>query len=296
MIKRPPLAFTVNPLDRGGNHRADSEWISSHAAADRARYLALREGEALLQNGHILWLHPMERAALKPADEAVFLGLQDGAPRFAVELAENAKPPAGAFENVRRTAHHLAPEEAGIIAHARSLLEWRKRHLFCAVCGAQTRYAEGGAKRECAACGADHFPRVDPVAIMWVTRGGRALLGRQSPWPPGVYSALAGFVEPGETLEDACRRETFEEAGVRVGAVRYVESQPWPFLSSLMIGLSAEAESGEIKIDPREIEDARWFSRDEIAAALDGRGGDLVMPPSAAIARRLAERWIDGEL
>lgn len=296
MIKRAPLAFTVNPLDRGGNYRADPGWISSRVDAEETRFLALRNGAPLLQNGHILWLHPREQMGLEPDGEAVFLGTEGGAPRFAVEVCGEAEPRAGGFEDVRGAAHKLPPEEAGVIAHARSLLEWRKRHVFCAVCGAQTRQADGGARRQCTSCGAEHFPRVDPVAIMWVTHNGEALLGRQSPWPAGMYSALAGFVEPGETLEEACRRETFEETGVRVGAVRYVESQPWPFPSSLMIGLSAQAESHEIVIDPREIEDARWFSREDIAAALAGGGGDLVMPDSAAIARRLAERWIANDL
>lgn len=296
MIKRPPLAFTANPLDRGGNNRADSGWLYAAGARDDARYMAFRQGQILLQNGHILWLHSDDASALPANDEAVFLGLSDGAPRFALDLADSAASSEGEFEDVRMTAHKLFPEEAGMIAQARSLLEWRARHAHCAVCGAETKQAEGGGKRVCVYCEAEHFARVDPVVIMWITRGDEALLGRQGYWPGGVYSALAGFIEPGETIEAACRRETMEEAGIEIGGVRYVESQPWPFPSSLMIGLHADAVSAEIRIDPRELEDARWFTRDVVAAALEERSDELNVPPSAAIARRLAERWIAGDL
>ena len=153
----------------------------------------------------------------------------------------------------------LPPEELGMLAQARSLLQWHERRTYCSNCAAKLEIADAGYRRHCPGCGMDHFPRTDPVAIMVVRHQGHILLGRQSSWKPGMYSALAGFVEPGETIEDAARREVFEEAGVRVGAVTYVTSQPWPFLSNLMIGLIGDAVSAEITLDRNELEDARWF-------------------------------------
>ncbi len=168
-----------------------------------------------------------------------------------------------------RDLRGLALEDAlpahliGLLAQARSLVNWHERHGFCANCGVPTEVRDGGYRRHCPACGLDHFPRTDPVVIMVVTHRGRILLGRQDSWAPGMYSALAGFMEPGETIEDAARREIYEEAGIRVGAIRYIASQPWPFPSSLMIGLVGEAIDDTITIDAREIEEARWFPFDE---------------------------------
>ena len=294
------LAFTQSPLDRGGNNRTDESWIAEQAESPQARAILYWRGQPFVDSGQLVWIKGAALEWLPVEGPLIFLGLQDGAPRLAAMLDPDTEAPdpgvAGEFMDLRMGAASLSADEAGIAGHARSLIEWRGRHQHCAVCGARTRQAEGGGKRVCTQCEAEHFPRVDPVAIMWITEGGRALLGRQGYWPEGIYSALAGFIEPGETIEDACRRETMEEAGVELGAVRYVESQPWPFPSSLMIGLHADARSVEIKIDAKELEDARWYSREEVAAALEGRSETLVMPPSAAIARRLAERWIAGEL
>jgi NAD+ diphosphatase len=157
----------------------------------------------------------------------------------------------------------LPPAELGLLAQARSLIQWHERRNFCSNCAARLEIADSGYRRHCPSCGMDHFPRTDPVAIMVVRHEGNILLGRQKAWKPGMYSALAGFVEPGETIEDAARREIFEEAGVRVGAVRYVTSQPWPFLSNLMIGLIGEATTSEIVLDEKELEEARWFNPKE---------------------------------
>ena len=168
----------------------------------------------------------------------------------------------------------LPPEELGILAQARSLIQWHERRNFCSNCAHTLEIADAGYRRHCAGCGMDHFPRTDPVVIMVVRHEGRILLGRQSSWKPGMYSALAGFVEPGETIEDAARREVFEESGVRVGAVRYVTSQPWPFLSNLMIGLIGDAVAAEITLDENELEDARWFSADEARLMVERRHPD----------------------
>lgn len=176
-------------------------------------------------------------------------------------------------------------------AHARSLVDWHARHGFCAVCGAATEPRSGGSSRKCAACGADHFPRTDPVAIVVVTHGERCLLGRSGRFQGNLYSALAGFIEPGESIEEAVRREIKEEAGIEVGAVRYIASQPWPFPSSLMIGCLADARSEDIRLDEEELEDARWFERGLIRDVLSGVAREISVPQPFAIARHLIETW-----
>jgi NAD+ diphosphatase len=180
-----------------------------------------------------------------------------------------------------------------VAAHARSITDWHARHQFCAACGSKTVYTAGGSHRRCIDCSTEHFPRTDPVAIAVVGRGDRCLLGRGPGWPATMYSALAGFVEPGETLEEAVRREVQEESGIIVGAVRYVKSQPWPFPSSLMIGCVADAESEEVTIDHAELEDVRWFSLDEVLRALAGEDGDLFIPPPFAVAHHLVRAWAE---
>ena len=196
------------------------------------------------------------------------------------------------FADLRAIMASLEPDEANIAATARGILAWHETHGFCARCGAASEIAEAGWRRSCPSCGAAHFPRTDPVVIMLVTRGNSVLLGRQSAWPKGMYSLLAGFMEPGESVEATVRRETFEEAGIRIGAVSYLSSQPWPFPSSLMIGCAAEALSEEIRIDPTEIEAARWVGRGELLAVLAGERDDFFPARRGSIARFLLERWL----
>jgi NAD+ diphosphatase len=187
----------------------------------------------------------------------------------------------------------LDHSEAPLFAAALSLARWHARHRFCANCGQPSAIVRGGWSRSCLECGAEHFPRVDPVVIMIAEHDGRLLLGRQPHYPPGRYSALAGFLEVGENLEAAVARELFEEAGIRVRKVRYVASQPWPFPSSLMIGCHAEAEDGPLCLDTPVLEDARWFGREDLAAAIGGAAeAPFEPPPRAAIARTLLERWL----
>jgi NAD+ diphosphatase len=190
----------------------------------------------------------------------------------------------------------MGVEDAGPAATARAILEWHRKNGFCATCGSATKIVDAGWKRVCPDCDTEHFPRVDPVAIMLAVRGDKCLMGRQAAWRPGFWSCLAGFVEPGETIEQAAARELFEEAGVRCSApAEYLFCQPWPFLSSLMIGLILEAESEEITIDTSEIESARWFTREEARAMLAGRHPDAFAPPRFAIAHHVLKTWAERE-
>ena len=233
----------------------------------------------------------------------VFLGRVDGRPVFAGAMpaeAGDAFPEPGhrAFD-LRGLANAglVAPDELGLLATAKSVLAWHARHRFCANCGTETAVTAGGFRRECPGCGAHHFPRTDPVVIMLVVRGTACLLGRGAHFPETMYSCLAGFVEPGETIEDAVRRETAEEAGIEIGAVRYHASQPWPFPSSLMIGCRADAISETLTVDPGELADARWFDRAEILRMIEGsHPAGLTLPPPTAIAHMLLRDYLDGAL
>lgn len=248
----------------------------------------------------------------------VFLGREDGAARFAVEISgwepadqdlsglgqfvdpsEQSHPslgPGEVFAELRRIMTWLSPRDAELAATARALFEWHRTHAYCAACGHPSDPAQAGWQRKCPACGRAHFPRTDPVVIMLITRGNAVLMGRSPGWPQGMYSLLAGFVEPGETLEAAVRREVFEEAGVRVGQVGYLASQPWPFPASLMFGCEGEALSDEINIDPLEIEDARWITREHMAQIFAGEDSEILPARKGAIAHFLIENWLADSL
>jgi NAD+ diphosphatase len=188
----------------------------------------------------------------------------------------------------------LPPVEAELLASAKAVFGWHQTHLFCARCGSPSRIVQAGWQRQCLSCGAQHFPRTDPVVIMLVVRGNRVLLGRSPGWPEGMYSLLAGFVEPGETLENAVRREVAEETGILVGQVTYLASQPWPFPTSLMLGCRGEALSDRIDLDPAELEDALWLTREELAAVFAGVGDRMKPPRRGAIAEFLLKGWLEG--
>jgi NAD+ diphosphatase len=222
----------------------------------------------------------------------VFLGQYQGHSSFAVAVAAESEiriGPGVEARDLRMIASELAPEEAGLLAYARAMVTWRERHRFCGRCGAPTVPIQGGHVLRCShdSCHTQQFPRIDPAIIVLVTDGERALLGRQSSWPAGRYSTIAGFAEPGESLEDTVAREVFEETGVRIGSVEYHSSQPWPFPSSLMLGFVAQAATTEINLSDEELEDARWWTREDIAT------GKLSLPTPVSISFRLIESWYD---
>lgn len=281
--------FTGGRLDRADHLRQDAEGLAAARGDWRARLLKLDNFEPeLTVDGTLGW----GSLADAPEDaELVLLGLGEGGrPHFAAFVPGMRAPP-GRSLRLFGMLDAFAPGEAATYAAARSLLDWHSRHQYCANCGQPTAMFRAGWARRCGSCDAEHFPRVDPVVIMLAEHRGRALLGRGKGWPAGRYSALAGFVEPGESIEEAVAREIFEEAGVRVGAVRYIASQPWPFPSSLMIACIAEAESEALTVDAHELEDAMWVDRDAVRAVLAGEAGPFAPPPPYAIAHTLLSEW-----
>jgi NAD+ diphosphatase len=254
------MAFIDSPLDRNANGRADADVIKQRQEHPKARFLQLFGDAVRLQKGQLF------TARDGAAEGAIYLGEDlDRNPWFAISRNTDGKMSSLRPLMVEGT---IKPAQLSILAQARSLVYWHERHGFCAVCGHKTAMADAGYRRHCPSCLADHFPRTDPVVIMAVTHGDNILLGRQRAWVPGMYSAVAGFMEPGETVEQAVAREVKEETGIVVGKVSYVASQPWPFPSSLMIGCIAEAASTAISLDDKELENARWFSRADVKLML----------------------------
>jgi NAD+ diphosphatase len=279
-----PNTFSGEALDRAAVRRRDDAWLAARLADPASRVVVAGEAGVLVEAERPRLLSP---ADLPDGVEIVLLGVdREGRAVFAADPDGRL---AGDWRGLRELAPVVSQAEGGMLAHAVALLNWHRRHRFCSNCGAPSEVREAGHLRACPSCGAEHHPRTDPVVIMLVTDGERAMLGRQASWPPGRYSALAGFVEPGESLEEAVAREVLEESGVRVGDVEYRSSQPWPFPSSLMLGFRATRREGEPAVGDGELKDVRWFEREEIA-----RGG-VLLPPPQAIARRLIDDWLDRE-
>jgi len=297
------MAFAGNPLRRHSERRPSPAWLEASLALPTTRLIVFHKGNPLQREGRIV----MTRPAMLPEGSdltQVFLGcdLQDHA-YFAVDLSALDKTEAaglagsgGSFASLRDSAMGLPRDDLAIAGHARWLLDWHRRHRFCARCGAESAMVEAGARRHCNSCETDHFPRTDPVAIVLIHDGDSCLLGRSPRFPPGFYSCLAGFVEPSETLEECAVREVREEVGVEICDPVYRLSQPWPFPSSLMVGFTATACTRDIRIDDEEIADARWFTRADILGALTGPAPDapLLLPPDIAIARHLIADWAHG--
>jgi NAD+ diphosphatase len=304
---KPRLGYTDSRLERAAELRTDAGALASLAAGPKAGAYVIGGDLIVLKKGAPLneSLFSMREAqALGPAAETVFLGQVDGAGYFGFgipQAAAEALTTRGEFlvTDLRSIAvqglvdaEHLPP-----IAEAKAVLHWHIRHRFCSNCGAATQVVDGGWKRTCPQCKAEHFPRTDPVVIMLAIDGDNCLLGRSPRFVPTMWSCLAGFLEPGESIEDAVHRETREEAGISCGRVRYFRSQPWPFPTSLMIGCHAEALTREIVVDRAELEDARWFNKDEVVAMLLRKHPQgLTTPPPVAIAHHIIRAWVDGEI
>ena len=316
------FAFQGFPLDRVAERRDDAAFLAGLGGRADAKVLLIGRDMPILKRDETrAVLFPWaELASLGGAKYEALLGLDaDGAPVFAARLPDEAieqrddqsdgfldrrvlvLPGRDDLElvDLRSIAMQglVSPEALAMVGTAKAILDWHARHGFCANCGQPTRVTAAGWRRECEGCKTQHFPRTDPVVIMLAIDGDRCLLGRQKRFPKGMYSALAGFVEPGETIEEAVRREILEESGVVTGPVRYVASQPWPFPSSLMIGCFALARETQVRIDEQELEDARWFDREEARSMFEKRHPDaLLAPHRMAIAHHLVKYWLDGEL
>ena len=301
---KPRLGYTASLVERASEKRNDETFLRALLADERAGAYAIAGEMVVLKAGdeiHDPMFRPDEVAALGPQTETVFLGLVDGAGRVGVGLDPSVVEPLKAqnrfvVTDLRSIAmqglvpqDHLPP-----LAEAKAMLHWHARHRFCSNCGAPSTLTEAGWRRDCPACKATHFPRTDPVVIMLAIDGERCLLGRQTRFVKGMWSCLAGFVEPGETIEEAVRRETREEAGIACGKVRYFATQPWPFPMSLMIGCHAEALTSDIAVDRSELEDARWFDREEAAQMLLRRHPvKLGTPPPVAIAYHIIRAFVE---
>jgi NAD+ diphosphatase len=315
------VTFGGSGLDRADALRGDADAIARAATRPEARAIVFWRGKAMMAGPgqddlvRLPLTHPILAAT---APGRIFLGLENGNAVFACDLVGwqpddvdeavfgaffdpsiQSHPDAPAdhvFVELRGVMARLSARDAELAATAKALFSWHQSHGFCAVCGAASDMARAGWQRNCAACGGSHFPRTDPVVIMLITHGNSVLMGRSPGWPEGMYSLLAGFVEPGETLEAAVRREVLEEAGITVGPVSYLASQPWPFPASLMFGCAGQALSDKIKIDPNEIEDALWVSREDMMDAFAGRHATLKPARKGSIAHFVLRNWLADSL
>lgn len=286
--------FSGSTLDRADTLRGDAAALARLLQHPQARLLQLQGFDpALTASGDLVWDSLQDQhASDAEAAALILLGLQDGVPHFVALQQQSAEAPLYRTPRTMQVLALLGAQDMATYGTARSLIDWHNRHRFCGKCGGATLAQRAGWGRRCSVCGSEHFPRVDPVVIMLAEHGERVLLGRQASWPPGRYSALAGFLEPGETMEEAVARELLEEAGVRVTEVRYITSQAWPFPAQLMLACMAPVHSEALQIDTQELEDAQWFSRDEVRAALAGDTHARFLPPPAyAVAHSLLRHW-----
>ena len=298
--------FAGNPLDRVSQRRQDAGWVASLLEDPATRVLPLHALKPQIRHSSATALDWQSvapwQSLIDDGSTLILLGMREDRAHFALDATSAEIPPDG--DSVAMDARAAAPiidgGEAAILAEARSLIDWHARHRYCAQCGTPSAVVSGGWVRHCPSCKAHHFPRVDPVVIMLAVSGERCLLGRGHRRPGARFSCLAGFMEPGETLEEAVRREVLEESGIHVGRVRYLASQPWPFPSSLMMGFLGEALTEEITIDPEELAEVRWFERDEVRAMVERSRSDdpipglATLPPPLAIGHQIARRWAFG--
>lgn len=297
--------FAGNPLDRASEHRKSETWLAEKLASPDSLGLILWNGKPLVEKSsdggvQIAYLPAKMVGELAEGRERLlFMGLWKETAIFALDLDGAADPVdgplqgLGRFEDMRAVAMRLPATETAIAGTAKGMFEWRRKHGHCSVCGQPTQTAEGGWKRQCPSCRAEHFPRTDPVVIMLAVHKDRCMLGRQEMWPKGMFSALAGFLEPGETIEEACARELHEEAGLKTLSVAYHSTQPWPFPNSLMIGLIAQVEDDNAAPDQTELSEVRWFTKTEARDVLAGKGDGVAAPGGMAIAHQLLKAWAE---
>lgn len=305
-----PHIYAGNPLDRGDQVRRDEEWLSQRAKDPGSKFLPMWDLNVLIAYNEnaigsegLGWLSINETAELGIEGNPVFLGLSGGSAHFVVDISGNEGAVGGLkengrwrFEDARKATEYLSGAEAGIVAQARAQVSWHSRNGFCSICGHETLVKRGGQVRQCSKCETEHYPRTDPVVITVVSDGDRCLLGqsRGRLSRTNTYSALAGFIDQGESIEEAVAREIMEEAGIQVANVRYHSSQPWPFPFSLMIGCHADAATTEIAMDDEEMSDVQWFDRSEVLLALEGKNENLTVPAPIAIAHHLIKAWANG--
>lgn len=305
------IPFSGNPLDRASEKRTDAEWLAARKIDPNSYVLPMWRLMPFILGPEKV-TGPLESGFLRPGlceslagpdAPMVLLGLEKGNALWAIDISA-ARDPAnegplaglGHFREMRAAAMGggLPEKDIAILGQAKAMIDWHRRHGFCANCGARTEMQDAGYRRHCASCKSDHFPRTDPVVIMLATHGDACLVGRGKQFPRGMYSALAGFVEPGETIEEAVRRELMEEAGVKTGNVTYYATQPWPFPSSLMIGCFAEAESRDVTVDQNELAEAIWLEKEKARALIGGTPIDgMFVPPKVAIAHHLIRAWAE---
>jgi len=289
------MPFAGGTLDHVETQRSPAE-LQTFVADPKARSICFHKGSpALRREGGLKRIHPSELIGRNLIDPGpIFLGLEDGAPIFAASLQNPTDVTLEElFQGLRSAARMLSPEDMALAGRAKSLLDWHFNHRFCAKCGQVSQPEEGGIKRKCPSCETEHFPRVNPVVIMLILSGDKVLLGRGAGWPEGAMSALAGFISPGESMEEAVTRETFEEVGIKIKNPRYIFSQPWPWPSQLMMGVVCEADSEELTINKSELEDAKWFTKDEVQAVYNKTGDAFLRLPRFTIAHHLLRHWLE---
>lgn len=314
-MKVYPNIFSNNPLDRASDLRSDQSWVKNCLNNKDAKICLFWKGKTFVSMHKNLTLANSLPGQLSPAwfpveffkneitddNLLIFLGLDNKVPFFAIDFSEIENledtfslEKLGELEDLMVLAPQaINPGELAILGQARAIIEWNKSHKYCSKCGSKSIMIEAGYKRICNNCNAEHFPRTDPVVIMLATYKNTAFLGRQKRFPPGMYSALAGFVEPGESIEEAVARELMEEAGIEISSANYHSSQPWAFPNSLMIGYIAEAKNNNFKLDQLELDEGRWFSRDELHNSLTGSNENFFVPPPMAIAHHLIKAFIE---
>lgn len=294
MAFSPRISFSGAQLNHLEDKR-DPTSLQNYLKDSKARAILLNKGNpAVKENGELYMIHPQELIGKNIEEPGpVFLGTDNHGPLFAFTLeSSQSLAPDDAFQEMRFIASHIDPQSLAIAGRARSLFDWHRTHRFCSNCGKESHPVLGGLYRSCPACETDHFPRVNPVAIMLILNGNDCLMGRSAGWPQGAYSALAGFISPGETLEEGCAREVKEEVGLDVKNIRYLFSQPWPFPSQLMMGLICETDQRELNINKAEIEDALWFSKDTVRDVFETKSEAFLRPPNFTIANQILRYWL----